>query len=60
MFVREVSIYLRCSYARMTEQFLNVPKARTSVQQVGGEAVPQHVWSDFRRNPRLSGKFVQT
>ena len=59
MIVRKMSIYLRRRYARMTEHFLNVPKTRTAVQQMGGETVSQHVWSDLRRNPDLSGKFVE-
>ena len=59
MLARKVSIYLRRRNARMTEQFLHMPEARTTVQQVSREAVPQHVWADFRRNPGDRGEPVE-
>lgn len=51
----KVSIDLCAPNAGVAEQFLDSSQIPTRLQQVAGEAVPEHVRMDMHTQPALSG-----
>lgn len=52
----QMGVALGGAQTLVTEEFLDVAQVRAGLEQVAGEAVPQHVWGDVLGDSGLRGQ----